>query len=97
MRSQRSIRLTLTFLLLALLPALVLAQSTYDLSWWTVDGGGRLSQGGGYTLNGSGGQADAGVLAGGGYTLAGGFWAGGAPVEEPTGQAIYLPIVENGR
>jgi hypothetical protein len=61
----------------------------YTLSWWTVDGGGTtLSTGGGYTLGGTAGQPDAGVLTGGGYTLASGFWGGGA-VEH----RIYLPLV----
>ncbi len=78
-------------LLLLLLPAVALAQSGdgYDLSWNTIDCGGHtFSSGGGYTLGGTVGQPDAGVLAGGDYTLAGGFWPGGA-VE----YRIYLPLV----
>jgi hypothetical protein len=64
-------------------------QQTYDLSWWTVDGGGEtFSTGGGYELGGTIGQADAGTLFGGGYTLGGGFWGSeGPPVQ------IYLPLV----
>jgi len=68
--------------------------SDYDLSWWTVDGGGHTqSTGGGYLLGGTAGQPDAGVLVGG-YTLGGGFWRGG----EVSGQIyeIYLPIVLRG-
>jgi hypothetical protein len=69
-----------------------LAQGGYDLSWWTVDGGGNMvSAGGGYELGGTIGQPDAGVLTGGGYTLGGGFWRGGsstAPWYE-----VYLPLV----
>ena len=62
----------------------------YALSWWTVDGGGA---GGGsqtlpYSLAGTIGQPDAGVLEGDGYTLVGGFW-GGVSVEF----GIYLPLV----
>jgi hypothetical protein len=64
----------------------------YDLSWWTVDGGGiTFSEGGGYLLSGTAGQPDAGALAGGGYTLAGGFWRGGALVSPP--YRVYLPLV----
>lgn len=60
----------------------------YDLSWWTVDGGGHtLSTD--YTLGGTVGQPDAGVLSGGDYTLGGGFWGGAAAVEHE----IYLPLV----
>jgi hypothetical protein len=63
----------------------------YDLSWWTVDGGGIVGAGspGLYTLGGTAGQPDAGpVLTGGGHTLVGGFW-GGALVE----CRVYLPLV----
>jgi len=69
-----------------------LAQGGYELSWWTVDGGGQTySVGGGYELGGTIGQPDAGVLAGGGYTLGGGFWRGGAVALPPF--RVYLPIV----
>ncbi len=61
--------------LVSSIPAL--AQSGgYDLSWWTVDGGGGSLSSGGYTLSGTAGQPDAGVLEGSGYTLTGGFWSG---------------------
>ncbi|MCR4406566.1 MAG: hypothetical protein NUW24_06555 [Anaerolineae bacterium] len=93
--------------LLMLLPALVLAQSSggtagassaatgagagYELTWWTMDGGGyTFSTGGPYSLGGTVGQPDAGVLAGGGYTLGGGFWGGGVAAGQ---HAIYLPLV----
>ena len=84
-------------LLLAAVVPLALAQtgSDYDLSWWTVDGGGDTqSTGGGYHLGGTAGQPDAGVLEGVGYTLAGGFWRGG----EVSGQSyeVYLPVVLRG-
>ena len=63
----------------------------YDLTWWTVDGGGGTLSGGGYTLMGTVGQADAGpALAGGGYALEGGFWAGAARYR------VYLPLVVRG-
>jgi hypothetical protein len=70
----------------------VLAQGGYELSWWTVDGGGyTYSAGGGYELGGTAGQPDAGVLAGGGYVLGGGFWRGGAVALPPF--HIYLPLI----
>ncbi|MBN1137575.1 MAG: hypothetical protein JXM73_13390 [Anaerolineae bacterium] len=79
-------------LALGLIASTALAQEGYDLSWWTVDGGGHtFSAGGGYSLGGTIGQADAGVLSGTGYRLAGGFWSGGAAVYE-----IYLPLVLRG-
>jgi hypothetical protein len=47
----------------------------YTLDWSKFSGGGAVS-GGGYTLDGTVGQSDAGNLSGGGYALDGGFWAG---------------------
>ena len=50
---------------------------TYAISWWTVDGGGTMAASGGtYSLSGTAGQPDAGVLSGGTYSVAGGFWGG---------------------
>jgi hypothetical protein len=54
---------------------------TYDLSWYTIDGGGAMFTmgAGGLELSGTIGQFDAGSpaapLSGGGYSLVGGFWA----------------------
>jgi hypothetical protein len=68
-------------------------QQAYDLSWWTVDAGGiTFATGGGYSLGGTAGQPDAGVLSGGGYSLGGGFWRGGAPAQG-TAYRSYLPLV----
>lgn len=47
----------------------------YAIIWHTIDGGGGVSQGGNYTLQGTLGQPDAGSLQGGDYILAGGYWA----------------------
>jgi hypothetical protein len=64
----------------------------YDLSWWTVDGGGgTLGIEGGYTLSGSIGQPDAGVLASDDYMLSGGFWGGEALAGGMS--RVYLPLV----
>ena len=87
------LRAVLAACLLLLAASVALAQSGggYDLSWSTVDGGGAtFSTGGGYTLGGTIGQPDAGVLAGGGYTLGGGFWRGGAVVGDT--YRVYLPL-----
>ncbi len=48
----------------------------YDLSWWTIDGGGiTFATGGAYNLGGTVGQPDASnALTGGPYSLTGGFW-----------------------
>jgi hypothetical protein len=71
--------------------ALAQTGGPYDLSWSTVDGGGHtFSTGGDYSLGGTIGQPDAGLLTGGDYTLGGGFWGGGA---QRFSQSIYLPVV----
>jgi hypothetical protein len=51
-----------------------LAQPT--IPWYTIDGGGGTSTGGTFTLSGTIGQPDAGVLTGGSFVLRGGFWNG---------------------
>lgn len=55
---------------------------TYDLSWFTVDGGGHtFSTGGDYVLGGTIGQPDAQtapVMAGGVFSIVGGFWPAAA-------------------
>jgi hypothetical protein len=85
--------------LLVVVP-LAVAQSGggYDLSWWTVDGGGGAQGGSGpagaYSLAGTMAQPDAGRLAGGGYTLSGGFWVGSGGAAPEYG--IYLPLVVRG-
>jgi hypothetical protein len=64
-------------------------QSGYDLSWYTIDGGGAtFSIGGGYSLGGTIGQPDAGSVSGASYTIAGGFWGGVA-----ISYRLYLPLV----
>jgi hypothetical protein len=53
----------------------------YDLSWWSVDGGGDIFSGEGeYGLSATMGQPDAGLgRTTGGYRLRGGFWGFGPP------------------
>jgi len=75
--------------LVVALSGLVAAREGYDLRWSTVDGGGyTFSTGPGYTLGGTIGQPDAGVMTGPGYRLDGGFWQGGNGVYR-----VYLPLV----
>jgi hypothetical protein len=64
----------------------------YDLTWSTIDGGGAtFSTGGSYSLGGTLGQPDAGLMSGGAYALAGGFW-GGTPLSNYN-YNLYLPLV----
>jgi hypothetical protein len=72
-------------------PAVAQPAGAYDLPWHTMDGGGHtFSTGGRYSLGGTMGQPDAGLLKGGRYTLAGGFWPGWAQAAK---YIIYLPLV----
>ncbi len=53
---------------------------SYEITWYTVDGGGAMNlTGGTYTLSGTAGQPDAGMQSGGSYALSGGFWSVGLP------------------
>ena len=71
-----------------LLTSVALGQGTYEFNWHSVDGGGGVSTGSTFTVHGTVGQPDAGVLGSGEYTLASGFW-GGMAVE----YRVYLPLV----
>ncbi len=70
----------LTCLLLGLLCLLISlpACAQYSIPWWTVAGGGGQSSGGDFSVTGTIGQSDAGVLQGGALAINGGFWHGGA-------------------
>lgn len=90
---RKATRSLLLGLLVLLIAVPVAAQSGYTLTWWTVDGGGVVGAGspGPYTLDGTAGQPDAGVLEGSGYVLSGGFWVGGAAAA--AWRTIYLPLI----
>jgi len=70
----------------------VLAQpANFDLSAARVSSGRSESSGGGYLVDGTLGQPDAGALTGGAYTLAGGFEV---ELTEPiTISHTYLPLI----
>ena len=53
------------------------AGADYEISWYTIDGGGGTSSGGQYALTGTIGQPDADWSSAGDYELLGGFWPGG--------------------
>jgi hypothetical protein len=60
----------------------------YEISWYTIDGGGAQDlSGGSYTLSGTIGQPDAGSQSGGAYQLNGGYWV------DVFGYRLYLPII----
>jgi hypothetical protein len=60
----------------------------YQISWYTIDGGGAQELSGGtYSLSGTIGQPDAGSQSGGTYSLKGGYWI------SIFGQQYYLPMI----
>lgn len=80
-------------LILALFAFTIIALASnggYEIAWFTIDFGGGQSAGGGYKLNGTIGQPEAGSPArGDGFTLSGGFWPGLAMPPR-----IFLPLVQ---
>ena len=86
-------RLLLTALTgLLLLSSFAVARNGYELSWWTVDGGGGTLSNGSYSLSGTVGQAEAGAaLEEDAYTLIGGYWYGAG--KEAKRYELYLPSV----
>lgn len=67
---------TAAFLIVSAGAAAAYLGGDFDLSWFTIDGGGGAeSTGGDFALAGTIGQPDAGAMAGGDYELTGGFWS----------------------
>ena len=60
----------------ALLSLSSASAQSFELSWFSIDGGGAMfTTGGDFELSGTIGQADAGFLSGGDFELVTGFWA----------------------
>ena len=62
----------------------------YSIDWFTIDGGGGTSTGGVYSVSGTIGQPDAGVLQGGPYTLVGGFWGIVGAIQMPDAPLLSI-------
>jgi hypothetical protein len=78
-RHTRLFAYALAIVLTAGAAALAPQGPSFDLSWHTVDGGGGTSTGGGFELDGTIGQPDAGVMSGGTFTFTGGVFGAAAP------------------
>ena len=63
-------------LIIALLFTTATVFGDYEIRWSTIDGGGRTSSGGSYTVKGTIGQHDAANSYSDQYSLLGGFWPG---------------------
>jgi hypothetical protein len=92
---RRALVVALTILVMLAVVSLASAQSRlWDLTWFTIDGGGATSSAGdGFVLSGAIGQPDSGSLSGGVYALRGGFWA--VVVGSDTSiSTVYLPLIQ---
>jgi hypothetical protein len=69
--------------LLAVMAGGVAQAQNYAADWFTIDGGGGASAGGGYSVTGTIGQPDAGTMSGGRFSVEGGFWGGVEPFAVP--------------
>ena len=74
--------------------SLIARAQNYDISWYTIGGGGT-SSGGTYTVTGTIGQSDAGHMSGGGYSLDGGFWGIIAAVQTPGAPTLSITRTGN--
>ena len=77
MTTKRLALLAGAVMILALAPSA--SAQDFAIDWYTVDGGGGFSAGGGFELEGTIGPHDAGFMTGGNFELSGGFWAGAVP------------------
>lgn len=77
--------LTLAVLLATVCVTLSFEGVEFDLSWFTVDGGGGQASGGQFNVMGTIGQPESVVMTGDEYELLGGFWEGG--MAEPNSSA----------
>jgi len=90
-----SLSLLVIFTALLVMSAAVLGSANqYELIWWTVDGGGGVSQsaGGEFSMTCTIGQPDAGeTMSGGNFDMGGGFFGDIVPEFSP--YPIYVPLV----
>ncbi len=52
------------------------AEAQLAINWYTIDGGGGTSTSATFSLSGTIGQPDAGIMSGNPFAVSGGFWAG---------------------
>jgi hypothetical protein len=65
----------------------------FEIPWWTVDGGGGVSSGGGFAVTGTIGQPDAAPqLAGGCWSVDPGFWGAYAVIATPGAPALRIRL-----
>ena len=89
----RKFLLALTVFLLLSAVAFTYSQS-YEMKWWSIDGGGAKSSGGSYAITGAIGQPDTGeAMSSGPYNLDGGFWQATTSRLPPENPIVLLPLL----
>jgi hypothetical protein len=81
----------LVSLLLCLHAGKTRAQS-FDVGWFSIDGGGGVSSGGEFSISGIVGQPDAGIMTGGEFALEGGFWGVILDVQTPGSPPLNITL-----
>jgi hypothetical protein len=96
-RHPMTLRTTLVLTVtLGCLHATAVRAQNYSIDWFTIDGGGGTSSGGAYSLSGTIGQPDAGILSGGAYSLTGGFWGIIQAIQTPGAPLLSVETLPNG-
>ncbi len=68
--------------------------TSFEVSWWTVDGGGGVSSGGGFEVTGAIGQPDATArLAAGCWSIEPGFWGAYASINNAGSPPLQLQLI----
>lgn len=94
MKKQWIVISILLLMIIGVSAAFAATNDDFELSWFTMDGGGGTSSGGDFSLSGTIGQPDAGSMSNDGFSLEGGFWAPSFdPTVEPSDYEIYLPLL----
>lgn len=75
-------------------PAAAPRAATYDISWYTVAGGGGQDlTGRTFSLKGTAGQSDASAASGGSFAIDGGFWIQVDSLVSSIDYKLYLPLI----
>jgi hypothetical protein len=80
---------------LCLLAAAAPAFGQYEIRWYTIDAGGGASTGAVYSITGTIGQPDAGVMHGAGYGLTGGFWSQISVLQTPGAPTLTITLTRS--
>ena len=85
----------LVILVAVLIRLAPLSAQNYAINWHTVGGGGGTSSGGIYSLSGTIGQPEAGILTGAAFELVGGFWSVLSSVQSPILPVLTVFVTTN--